>query len=241
VPVGSDPGIGANASEPKAPATTARRQATKAAVFAGLSFTALMVGALLGQVEDRAVAGRLDAATAGERIIVYVAALAVLAFGVTAVRLGGSAIKLAGAQLADGRAASLASIFSLLGYVAVALAALSALRINLSGLLVGGAISGVVLGIAAQQTLGNFFAGIVLLSSGSVRVGQEVFLKSGPLGEHVGRVVEMTLMHVQLLTDEGLVALPNAGVLAGAIRVGEAPAGNGDEAGGDEGEASGGE
>lgn len=202
-----------------------RRQATKAAVLAGLSVGALVWGALLGQVRDRVVGGRLDTATAGERLVVYAAALGVVVFGVAAVRSASSAVRQAGAQPADNRLASLAFILSLLGYLLVAVATLSALRINLRGLLIGGAVSGVVIGIAAQQTLGNFFAGLVLLTSGSVRVGQDVFIKSGPLGEHAGKVIEMNLVYVHLLTDRGMVALPNAGVLAAAIGPGAIEAG----------------
>ncbi len=211
-------------------AKAARRQATKAAIFAGLAFGALIAGALLGQVRDRMVAGRLEVATTGERLIVYSAALSVVVFGTAAVRLGSSAVRQAGAQPADGRFASLAFILSLLGYLMVALATLSALRINLRGLLIGGAVSGVIIGIAAQQTLGNFFAGIVLLTSGSVRVGQDVFIKSGPLGEHAGRVLEMNLVYVHLLTDRGVIALPNAGVLAAAIGPGAVQASDQDQA-----------
>ena len=49
------------------------------------------------------------------------------------------------------------------GYTIVGFGVLTLLHVNLGNLLVGGAITGVVVGIAAQQTLGNFFAGLVLL------------------------------------------------------------------------------
>ena len=54
-------------------------------------------------------------------------------------------------------------ICNIVGYGTVLLGLLGLLRVNLGNLLVGGAVTGVVIGIAAQQTLGNFFAGLVLL------------------------------------------------------------------------------
>jgi small-conductance mechanosensitive channel len=89
---------------------------------------------------------------------------------------------------------------------------------DLSGLLLGGALTGVVVGIAAQQTLGNFFAGIVLLLVRPFSVGEPVVLRSGPLGgEYEGLVTDMGLYYVTMETERGMVQLPNAGVLASAV------------------------
>ena len=63
------------------------------------------------------------------------------------------------------------AVVSAFGYVIVTFAVLSALKVNLAGLLLGGALTGVVIGIAAQQTLGNFFAGLVLLMIRPFAVG----------------------------------------------------------------------
>jgi small-conductance mechanosensitive channel len=98
------------------------------------------------------------------------------------------------------------------------LVVLQALDVELGGLLVGGAITGVVLGIAAQQTLGNFFAGLVLLLNRPFTVGQEIVLRSGPLGgEYDGRVTDISLFYVSMVTENGPVQLPNASVLMSAI------------------------
>jgi len=59
---------------------------------------------------------------------------------------------------------------------------LTLLRVNLGNLLVGGAITGVVVGIAAQQTLGNFFAGLVLLFARPYVPGHRVKISSGAMG-----------------------------------------------------------
>ena len=46
-------------------------------------------------------------------------------------------------------------------------------------LTIGGAFTAVILGLAAQQTLGNLFAGTVLLSARPFRVGDRVRLQGG--------------------------------------------------------------
>lgn len=118
----------------------------------------------------------------------------------------------------DARGGPLAFIVSLVGYVIVFLATLGALDTDLSGLLLGGALTGVVIGIAAQQTIGNFFAGIVLLVVRPFTVGDHVVMRSGPLGgEYEGRVTSMSMFYVHMDTDLGPVSLPNAGVLASAV------------------------
>ena len=62
------------------------------------------------------------------------------------------------------------------------IAALSALRIaglDPRTLAVGGAITAVVFGLAAQQTLGNLIAGVVLIAARPFRVGDRVRLQAG--------------------------------------------------------------
>lgn len=102
------------------------------------------------------------------------------------------------------------------GYLFVAVGAISLTPINPASLLFGGALTGVILGIAAQQTIGNFFAGFVLVVVRPFTVGDLIYLK-GALGEYEGTVSEMTLFYVHLLTERGPVMLPNAGVLASAV------------------------
>src|SRR5215211_353895 len=48
-------------------------------------------------------------------------------------------------------------------------------------LAVGGAITAVIFGLAAQQTLGNLIAGMVLLSARPFRIGDRVRLQGGGL------------------------------------------------------------
>jgi mechanosensitive ion channel-like protein len=85
-------------------------------------------------------------------------------------------------------------------------------------LLTAGAVGGVLLGIAAQQSLGNLFAGLVLLFARPFRVGDHVRFRAGALsGTIEGYVTDLSLTYVRMQTDEGPVLLPNAQALAAAV------------------------
>ncbi len=59
--------------------------------------------------------------------------------------------------------------------------ALHVAGLDAGALAVGGAFTAVVLGLAAQQTLGNLFAGLVLLTTRPFRVGERVEFRGGAL------------------------------------------------------------
>ena len=100
-------------------------------------------------------------------------------------------------------------VLTVAGYVVVGFTVLGLLQVNVGSLLLGGAVTGVVVGIAAQQSLGNVFAGVVLLLSRPFTVGDDIRLRSGALaGELNGRVTGMGLTYVALLTDDGPLVRP---------------------------------
>ncbi len=106
---------------------------------------------------------------------------------------------------------------SLLGYLIVAATVAAMLTLPVSRLLLSGAITGVIVGIAAQQSLGNAFAGLVLLFARPFTLGDYITLRSGALGgQYDGSVVSIGLMYTVLETADGPITLPNSGVLASA-------------------------
>src|SRR5215469_16721123 len=111
------------------------------------------------------------------------------------------------------------------GVFTILVFSLEVLGVSPRQLLVGGAVTGVLLGIAAQQSLANIFAGLVLLFASPFRVGDRVRFRAGALsGQIEGVVVDVSLTYVRLETDEGRVLLPNSQVLASAVMlVPEAP------------------
>ncbi len=111
-------------------------------------------------------------------------------------------------------------------YACLVLGLLTALGVNLSGLLVGGAIVGVIVGAAAQSSLGNFFAGILLMIARPYQVGVTLRLRTTIAGmlELEGAVVDMNAFFTTLRTARGeLLRLPNQVVMNSAMTVGKPP------------------
>jgi small-conductance mechanosensitive channel len=85
-------------------------------------------------------------------------------------------------------------------------------------LAVGGAFTAVVVGLAAQQTLGNLIAGTVLLSARPFRVGDRVRLQGGGLAGTVeGVVASLGLLYTTFASGDDLILVPNSVVLSVAI------------------------
>jgi small conductance mechanosensitive channel len=83
---------------------------------------------------------------------------------------------------------------------------------------IGGAFTAVILGLAAQQTLGNVIAGTVLLSARPFRVADRVRLQGGPIaGQLEGTISSLGLLYTTLATDDGPVMVPNSVVLNVAV------------------------
>ncbi len=85
-------------------------------------------------------------------------------------------------------------------------------------LTIGGAFSAVILGLAAQQTIGNLFAGVVLLSARPFRVGDRVRFQGGGLAGTVeGVVSSLGLLYTTLSEGEDETMVPNNVVLGVAV------------------------
>jgi small-conductance mechanosensitive channel len=85
-------------------------------------------------------------------------------------------------------------------------------------LLLGGALTSVFVGIAAQQSLSNVFAGMVLLLARPFRVGDTILLRAGALGgELTGTVTEIGITYVRLDTGASVMAVPNSQVLNAVV------------------------
>jgi small conductance mechanosensitive channel len=85
-------------------------------------------------------------------------------------------------------------------------------------LAVGGAFTAVIVGLAAQQTLGNLIAGTVLLSARPFRVGERVRLQGGGIaGQIEGIVSSLGLLYTTFARGDDQVMVPNSVVLNVAI------------------------
>lgn len=107
---------------------------------------------------------------------------------------------------------------ALLGSVAILLITLALLQVQIAQLVLGGAITTILIGIAAQQSLGNVFAGMVLLLSRPFTVGDLIQLRSGSLGGIIeGTVTEIGITYLSMDTSDGVLRLPNSQVLAAGV------------------------
>ncbi len=101
---------------------------------------------------------------------------------------------------------------------ATVLGGLAVAGISLQAVAVGGAFTAVILGLAAQQTLGNVFAGMVLLTARPFRLGERVRLQAGVLAGSVeGIVASLGLLYTTLSRGDERVMIPNTIVLSASI------------------------
>ena len=108
-------------------------------------------------------------------------------------------------------------LIRLLTIVVTVLVALSVAGAELQTLAVGGGFTAVVVGLAAQQTLGNAIAGMVLLSARPFRVGERIRLQAGAVGGSVeGIVSSLGLLYTTLTRGADRIMIPNNVVLAAA-------------------------
>jgi small-conductance mechanosensitive channel len=163
------------------------------------------------------------------KIVTASTAAAFCLFAVVAVvGLADKARKALEPKAGTGHAAIVRYTILLIGGVFTLVGALALFKIPVGQLVVGGALTTILIGIAAQQSLSNVFAGIVLLLSRPFTVGDDIMLRSGALsGPIQGSVIGIGITYVTLDTPDGVLQLPNSQVLAagvGRLRTVAAPA-----------------
>ena len=113
-------------------------------------------------------------------------------------------------RLDPATAGTLGFLIRLIAMTAVVLVALRIAGVTAATLALGGTITAVVLGLAAQQSLGGIFAGI-LLSTRPFRVGERVRLVGGVLaGSIEGTVSSLALFYTTLAQGADRIQIPNS-------------------------------
>jgi small-conductance mechanosensitive channel len=149
--------------------------------------------------------------------IATVAALVILGWGL-ARSLGRGVAPALFRRMDPGTAGTVGFLIRLVTMALVVVVALRIAGVKANTLAVGGAFTAVVVGLAAQQTLGNLFAGIVLQSARPFRVGERVRLQGGPLAGTVeGIVGSLGLFYATLVDGADRVLVPNSVLLNLAI------------------------
>ena len=154
----------------------------------------------------------------GLRPLVWVLLVALVGCGTFAVRWSALALgKLVTRRTVLAAGAVVRFVTTGLGWILVLLATLAAYGVSLQRLLIGAGLVSVVVGIAAQQTLANIFASLVLLFSRPFNVGETIIIRSGTLGVLECQVRAIGLTYVTVHADTGLLKIPNAVMAASAI------------------------
>jgi small-conductance mechanosensitive channel len=154
-----------------------------------------------------------------ETPIRIITVLALLALGWALARAVGRAVAPVFFRRMDPSTAGTVGFLIRLITMAVALlAALSIAQVSPSAIVAGSAFTAVIVGLAAQQTLGNLFAGMVLISARPFRVGERIRLQAGAVGGSVeGVVSSLGLLYTTLTRGEERTMIPNTVVLAAVV------------------------
>ncbi|HMJ73881.1 MAG TPA: mechanosensitive ion channel family protein [Solirubrobacterales bacterium] len=114
-------------------------------------------------------------------------------------------------RLDPATAGTLGFLIRLFAMSLVIVLALRIAGVTVAALALGGTITAVVLGLAAQQSLGGIFAGVLLQSTRPFRVGERVRLVGGVLaGSLEGTVSSLGLFYTTLAQGADRIQIPNS-------------------------------
>ncbi len=180
----------------------------------GALILALMIAGVLVAFDHR----REIFGTGGTAVrVATVAALVVLGWAL-ARNLGRGLAPALYRRMDPGTAGVLGFLVRLLTIAVMVFVALHVAGLDAGALAVGGAFTAVVLGLAAQQTLGNLFAGLVLLSTRPFRVGERVEFRGGALAGKVDGVAgSLGLFYTTLISGADRIMVPNSVILQLAV------------------------
>jgi Mechanosensitive ion channel len=180
-------------------------------ILAGLvTLAALVVGSMYGDVH---------AETLNPKLVSWISAAVIVGAGILATtRLSTTFSHTVARGAGSSFEGAVKFISAGVGYLFVAFSALTVLDVSVQRLLVGAGLAGVVLGIAAQQSLGNIFAGLVLIFARPFVVGDHIRIRSAALGGILDVwVLEMSLTYVTVRADDGVLKIPNTAMLAAGV------------------------
>lgn len=127
------------------------------------------------------------------------------------------------------------NIILIIGYIALALGIGVVLGLSPEGVLAGATFSGLILGLALQPVLSNFFSGLLILLSGYLKPGQEVRIAGLPVAllsfpaykffsrdmlvpSLRGTIVEIGLLYTKILDLDGnLIKISNNMLLSNSM------------------------
>jgi small-conductance mechanosensitive channel len=190
------------------------RRASKRARVQVLVLTPLLGGVfVLYSYRDRLFPRGWDGAV---RILL---AAAIIAIGWQLARDVGRALRpMLTRHLEPATAGTVGFLIRLWTMLLVAVVALRVAGLAEHTLAIGGAVTAVLVGLAAQQTFGNVIAGMMLASAQPFRVGERVRMQGGALAGTVeGTVSSLGLLYTVLAQGEDAIMIPNSVVMNVAV------------------------
>lgn len=194
-----------------------------AAVSKGRRFTVSIVSGLcaLAAMGISSTLGNVHGPTVHQKVVAFTGAAVFCVLAIVAVQTAADTLAVVVVARAGRSGASAVRVIaSFVGYVIVVIVGLGLIDVPVQHLLIGGALTGVIVGIAAQQALGNVFAGLVLLLARPFVLDERIRIRSGSLGGPgpvIGVVRGQNLAYVTVETDDGLLNVPNSVILAAGV------------------------
>ncbi len=186
-----------------------RREMLMGIVSGSIAVAALIVGSAVQ---------KFHSASSHARLIEWLCVLVLVVAGVVAVRhIAAGMGRVITRQSVQSACAVVRLVATGVGYAIVLFATFAVLGVSLQRLLIGAGVAGVVLGIAAQQSLANIFASLVLLFARPFGVGDHIRIRSGTIGVLDARVIGIGLTYVTVRTEDGVLKIPNSVMLASGI------------------------
>ncbi len=182
------------------------------------SIIALLLAIAAAVISHRARRGRSTFSTTSDltnQFIIYGTAVLFLVFGSTATYgLAGKSRELLEPTTGMAHSAIVRYVILIVGAFTTLAVTLVLFGVNVSQLILGGALTTVFLSIAAQQALGNVFAGLVLVFARPFKVGDAIQMRAGALGGTIdGIVTDIGITYVRVNTDGTMKSIPNSQVL----------------------------
>jgi small-conductance mechanosensitive channel len=162
--------------------------------------------------------GKIQRSSLHQKVYAWAAAVVLIVFGAYAIiHLSRAIGRLITRRTNPGAGATIRLVTYGLGYLVLILALLAVLGVSLDHLLIGAGVAGIILGVAAQQSLGNVFAAIVMLFARPFVVGDNIRIRSGVTGVLDVKVLGIGLTYVTVMTDDGILRVPNSIMLGAGI------------------------
>ena len=183
------------------------------------SIIALLLAIAAAVISHQARNDNFTASNMTNQFITYGTAVLFLVFGSSATYgLAGKSRELLEPTAGQAHSAIVRYAILLVGAFTTLLITLVLFGVPVAQLVVGGALTTVFVSIAAQQALGNVFAGLVLVFARPFQVGDAVRLQAGALGGTLdGIVTDIGITYVRFDIDGSVMSIPNSQVLNAVV------------------------